>query len=139
MNNKKGLTLIEIFISVTIILFFVFVANLPTRRSGHSDPKQRGCLRNLRLLQGAVEMYNMDNSIMMKKLNIKKLIEGKYIKEEPEKTDPSCYYFSVGDLSKDEGVIVCKIHGDSCNRSVLDRSEKELLNKHDSIFNIFSN
>ena len=45
---------------------------------------QKSCYSNLRVVQGAVEMYNMDSKVMLEELNketFKNLVIGGYIKE----------------------------------------------------------
>lgn len=71
--------------------------------------KVKSCWSNCRILQGAVEMYNMDNKDMMEKLNIPLLIERNYLKQLPQGTEKKCYYTSHGDLSTD-GYIYCIYH-----------------------------
>ena len=72
--------------------------------------KQKACFSNLRVIQGAVEMYNMDHSTMMTSLNLDKLIDGNYIKS-IDKPCSECSYYNKGDLSND-GVVACSLHGD---------------------------
>ena len=71
----------------------------------------KSCYANRRVLLGAVEMYNLDNSVMMTQLDIQKLVEGKYLYSEPHKPETGCSYYSEGDLTQD-GKIKCKLHGD---------------------------
>ena len=108
MSNKKILL-------ICCLFFMIFVCNSAfARLSG----RPQACASNIRIIQGAVEMYNMDSKISMKHLDndsMKELIKGKYLKEEPEKPETSCEYKSIGDLSKEgegEGIIFCTYHGD---------------------------
>ena len=64
----------------------------------------------MRVLQGAVEMYNLDNSVMMTTLDVDTLLKGRYLKTAPKGTEPDCKYISVGDMSGD-GYISCERHG----------------------------
>ncbi len=68
------------------------------------------CRSNIHYLQGAVEMYNMDNTPMMTELDLKRLIDSHYLKEEVKGSEPECRYYSQGDLTND-GVICCELHG----------------------------
>ena len=81
--------------------------------------RQKACFSNIRVIQGAVEMYNMDNDTMMKELNIDDLIKGHYLKEKPYHPETSCKYENKGELD-DDGFVFCTYHGDiegliSCN------------------------
>lgn len=70
------------------------------------------CNRNKNRLIDAVEMYNMDHSEKMDKLDIDLLIEEKYITPlEPESnpTDKLKCIYTGNNLSKD-GHIVCNLH-----------------------------
>ena len=81
--------------------------------------REKSCFSNQRLLLGAIEMYNMDNSEMLHDLNDNVqdiLIRGKYLKGDnilrcPE-TSANGKYYSQGDLCED-GVIYCDYHGSS--------------------------
>ena len=68
------------------------------------------CIMNVRKIMGAVEMYNLDHTEMMSKLNLDKLVENGYLKTIPKGPERECEYFSVGDLTKN-GHIECKKHG----------------------------
>ena len=71
----------------------------------------KACFSNQRVIQGAVEMYNMDVATMMQQLDTKILVEGNYLKSEPSKPDTTCEYTNIGDLSG-YGFVFCKYHGD---------------------------
>jgi hypothetical protein len=72
--------------------------------------KTTQCLSNIRVITGAIEMYNMDHSQMMTELDLDKLVESHYLKEIPIKPTDKCDYFIVGDILSD-GYIACKKHG----------------------------
>ena len=96
------------------------------RKGGGRDPRIT-CYSNLRVIQGAVEMYNMDIKTMMTDLDIERLIEGKYLKEKPRSPRPECRYFSDGDLT-DTGEICCEIHGGliaEANSDIIRKEERE--------------
>ena len=91
----------------------IFVCNSAFAR--RSNPRGKACHSNLRVIQGAIEMYNMDSSQMIEYFDentIKELIKGKYLKQEPYKYDTSCEYKTIGNFA-DEGILFCKYHGDS--------------------------
>ncbi len=100
------------FISFFIIFFINSRLLDPIEPSQFS--RKRMCFSNIRVLNGAVEMYNMDNLTMIKELNnnnIKTLVDLRYLREEPiPPMDQKCIYTSKGDISKD-GLIYCVYHG----------------------------
>jgi len=84
----------------------------------NSREKARGkaCSANLRVILGAVEMYNLDKKDMITtNLNLKELVKEQYLESEPMCPDQGKYQIQ-GDVSKD-GRIVCTIHGDADNAS----------------------
>ncbi len=137
--NKKAFTLIELIIVIAIIVILAAISKPNFCKRPRPETRQKACFSNIRVLQGAVEMYNMDvgyndnnetkkkevvkeenmmgimkevkEESMMKELDIDQLIKGKYLREHPYKPDNSCSYISIGDLSED-GVVACEYHGD---------------------------
>lgn len=108
-------TMKNIYIMVNIkkiiicLLCMIFICNNLWARRPSARPK--ACHSNVRVIQGAVEMYNMDVATMMHQLDLKILIEEKYLKSEPSKPETSCEYKNVGDLAAN-GFVICKYHGD---------------------------
>ena len=94
---------------------FVLLENVD--RLLKSPASQRGrdfgvilsCFANMRVLLGAVEMYNMDNAVMMDKLDIDKLVQGGYLKSSPAKPEAECSYNGYG--LTENGEIYCTYHG----------------------------
>ena len=86
----------------------IFICNNHWARRSARD---KACFSNQRVIQGAVEMYNMDVPTMMHQLDLKILIEEKYLKSEPSKPETTCEYTNVGDLAAN-GFVICKYHGD---------------------------
>ena len=86
------------------------VMKSPQFVNARSNAREKACFSNQRVLQGAVEMYNMDNSVMMTTLDVEALIKGKYLRSAPSGPEPDCQYYSVGNLTGD-GYISCKKHG----------------------------
>ena len=91
------------------LISMIFVCNSAFAR--RVSARDKACFSNIRVIQGAVEMYNMDSSIMMENLDIENLKKGKYLKEEPVKPEVSCEYKNFGNLA-DDGFVFCKYHGD---------------------------
>lgn len=73
---------------------------------GHDE---RVCRSNQRVIQGALQMYNMDNAALMEKLDLDLLREKNYLRMIPECPRQAAYY-----LNKD-GTVRCPVHGDLAN------------------------
>ena len=110
--EKNGKSYFKIIFTAVIIFIITFIPDIliPNFRKGHAPSKEKGCYSNIRVLQGAVEMYNMDNEEMMTELNANILVDSKYLKSIPKGTEPECKYFTKGNLTED-GEICCKLHG----------------------------
>lgn len=86
---------------------------IPNFRKARVQARGKACMANMRVLQGAVEMYNMDTPNTMSILTeneIQLLVDAKYLKSAPVHPETDCCYGTKGDLTKD-GVIVCAKHG----------------------------
>ncbi|MEW6711388.1 MAG: hypothetical protein AB1403_16305, partial [Candidatus Riflebacteria bacterium] len=98
-------------------LYSVFTGVSAIRETLQTDvtmvgPRQqvdRFCLANQRTIQGAFEMYNMDNSKMMEKLDVVLLHEKRYLASIPVCRSGRQYYLN------DKGMVRCPVHGDSEN------------------------
>ena len=110
MKNKKRSYFSSIFIAI-LIYILSFIIALPNFKKdvGRNDP-QKACYSNIRIIQGAIEMYNMDNSSMMCDIDIERLIQGKYLKEPRQLPKKECKYLANGNLSE-EGQVYCQHHG----------------------------
>ena len=76
---------------------------------------EKTCFSNIRVITGAIEMFNMDipdNSPkrITSKIDFQALINGNYLKKEPDKPTSECEYYIEGNITKD-GKVVCKKHG----------------------------
>ena len=87
---------------------------IPNFKKARDSARQKACFSNIRVLTGAMEMYNMDHNTMMHTLDIDALVKGGYLKSAPTSPEPDCEYYSEGDLTED-GVICCKRHGNINN------------------------
>lgn len=89
-----------------------FILKIAIRnRSPRGNAREKACYANMRVLLGAVEMYNMDNSVYPKHMDdklIDELVKGKYLRSKPRKPETECDYY--GDL-ENNGEICCKLHG----------------------------
>lgn len=112
---KKAVSFVNIFVGLFIAVIVLAIFIPMTGRSGSRvRARVRACMANMRVLQGAVEMYNMDNQKMISEFDentLELLVSGKYLKSRPIcPGSPSGVYRSNGDLTK-EGVISCSVHG----------------------------
>ena len=105
-TRKKIVIYIVIYCCVNGLTAWCF-ENMHVRRD-YEGMEEKACLENVRIINGAVEMYNMDKDVMMDDLDIHKLLEGNYIYKELSVSD-KCNYTNVGKLSKD-GFVCCIKH-----------------------------
>jgi prepilin-type N-terminal cleavage/methylation domain-containing protein len=113
-KSKTPFTLLEVLIVIIIVGILAAIAIPSTSRRGHHRSRSKSCMANMRVLSGAVEMYNMDNNVMLSHFDhetIQRLIDGKYLKSTVTcPGNPPGIYGSDGDLSR-EGVVSCSAHG----------------------------
>ena len=105
-----------------MVYFAVELVSFPNFRKGHSSEysRERSCFNNLRIISGAVEMYNMDHSEMMDTLNLELLQKERYLKSPIRKPESDCDYFRKEGNSADGSVVIsCKRHG-----SLIEAEEK---------------
>lgn len=109
--KRKGFTLIELMIVIAIIGILAAMA-VPNFKKARDSARQKACYSNIRVIQGAVEMYNMDTSTMMAKtLDVNTLVSGHYLKTAPIPPETNCSYSINGDITE-SGYIKCGLHGD---------------------------
>ena len=117
-HNRKGsfLTVLGI---VIIIVYVLFNMSLPHYDGTRTSARQKACFSNQRIIQGAVEMYNMDNTIPLEtalpgEAFVKceeTLVKSRYLKNYIELVEPNCSYGFFDILGS--GTVFCKEHG-SC-------------------------
>ena len=127
-SDKKNNSLIIIILAFVLFCLPVLIAVLgtPNVTRSRASAKRAACFSNIRTLQGAVEMYNMDNPESMKFLDVDTLVKNKYLKNYPTPPETNCRYSSEGDLTQD-GSVYCKFHG-----NIDPEKEKELKAKERS-------
>ena len=118
-NDKKKRSFWEIIMYVYIIGVFVTVVLGPVphyRKCGYrvSRSRDRVCYSNIRIIQGAIEMYNSDHETMISSLSDSETqnptnLKG-YLKPVSHPETQCCYQGSG--LGDGEGGIWCTYHGD---------------------------
>lgn len=82
---------------------------IPNFRKARTGAREKACFANQRVLTGAMEMYMMDNTEPLTKLDIDVLVRGMYLKSPPQCPDGGEYsadFSSNGDFE-----VKCSIHG----------------------------
>ena len=115
--SKKGFTLAELGI-VLIVIGVLASMSIPTGHGRRRYPAdQSECFKNQRVLNNAVEMYNMDYSVMMDTVLPGRdfedfeeiLIDKKYLNEYLPLANTNCAY-GIINITND-GYVFCKNHG----------------------------
>lgn len=100
-------------IFVVIALLGILAALIPTQGRPRTASREKACYANMRVLLGAIEMYNMDSAVMQKTMNepfIRRLTNENYLKGGLSRPESGCRYTSSGDLTA-TGKILCDVHG----------------------------
>ena len=111
-NSKKKKIISKVFLClfpIGLIIFNIYSSS-PNFKKARQGAREKACYSNIRVIQGAVEMYNMDSPDMMQNLNMHTLIAGNYLKEEPLYPEVSCGY--LGSNLDNNGSVFCEYHGD---------------------------
>ena len=106
-------------IGLVCLLSIVFTAGCADSAAKKRDEAYaKACAANMRVMNGAIEMYNMDNTPMLKDVSEDMVLEGGVIvksgllKQPIQKPTEKCKYIFTGDFSQvDVGVISCEAHG----------------------------
>jgi competence protein ComGC len=110
------ISLVEVVIVVSIIGMLAAIA-IPGFSSAKKQAREKACYANMRVILGAVEMYNMDHPDPMISIEDSTvadpasiLISKTYLKTTVSRPERGCFYGSVGNLASD-GHIICRSHG----------------------------
>ena len=127
-KNKKGfsISLLELLIVIAIIGVLAATAQPTCIKKDRRGARQKACYSNMRVLMGAVEMYNMDVATMTNILDQEQLRKGGYIKGSADLTCPESYKkgtYSGTNLTED-GEIICSYHGGLITEGEYDRENR---------------
>ncbi len=100
-------------ILVLVIVFFgIFLSNSRAAYDGPVTQIKNSCFTSSRVLEGAIELYDMEHSdAPMKKLDIALLKSGNYLKGEIHGCNPDCEF--EADLLGRNPIVWCKKHGNT--------------------------
>ncbi|MBU1107270.1 MAG: hypothetical protein KKB51_11425, partial [Candidatus Riflebacteria bacterium] len=99
---------------------------IPNFRKARQQSRQKACFANQRVLMGAIEMYNMDNNVMIDVMTpevMDLLVQGKYLKSPIVPAEQDCCFGTIDDLSK-SGIVICAVHG-SIEDPIIDSSSAD--------------
>lgn len=103
LKNDKGFTLVELMVVLVIIGILVAIA-VPIYNKTQATAEERACQANLRILEGAVAQYQLDNDgALPTELSVSDLSD--YIKDAEDMKCPS-----EGDYSINNGEVYCSVH-----------------------------
>ena len=105
-KNKKGFTLVEIMIVVAIIALLAAIA-VPSFMNARTKSMQSSCQNNLRLIDGAVQQYALDNSNALAGTMAVLVGTNAYIKDTPACKGGGAYTLPANLGAKTS----CSVHG----------------------------
>ena len=106
--RKNIITCIVVYCCLNVFIVWSNFGIMCIRRD-REGARRKVCWSNIRIISGAVEMYNMDNSVMMENLDFMRLFNCGYLKEEFSFPSDYCYYTNIDNLS-DNGFVCCTEH-----------------------------
>ncbi|MBF0499795.1 MAG: hypothetical protein HQM09_06665 [Candidatus Riflebacteria bacterium] len=110
-SSQKKPDLIGCGIIIAIIGILAAIA-MPNFRRPHEASHEKACYANMRVVLGAIEMYNMDNTSMLSYYGPdveKVLISGQYLKSPISRPETGCILSGHG--TPGDVRIVCPVHG----------------------------
>jgi competence protein ComGC len=117
-GKRKGMSIAGVIF--LILIFAIAAVVIPNmRRAGGPNtkyPPQKRCYTNMRVILGAVEMYNMEHKEMLRSIQSYDCVKGGILVEEGYLKKPivppsdKCEYYTKGVLPE-KGAIFCTEHG----------------------------
>lgn len=117
-KSCSGLTIMEALLVLLVVGALVAIV-VPTRPKSSRLHGKRACQFNVRVITGAVELYNQDRADPDKHITTELddptkddsiFIKEKYLKSPVIPPEKGCYYRIIGDMSK-KGTVSCDLHG----------------------------
>jgi len=105
-RNRKGFTLVEIMIVVAIIALLAAIA-VPSFINARAKSMQASCFNNMRLLDGAMQQFALDNSNTVATTMAQLVGTNGYIKDTPVCKGGGTYTLPTDLASK----TACSVHG----------------------------
>ena len=105
-KQNKGFTLVEIMIVVAIIALLAAIA-VPSFMNARTKSMQSSCQNNLRLIDGAIQQYALDNSNALATAMTQLVGTNAYIKDTPVCKGGGAYTLPANLGAKTS----CSIHG----------------------------
>ncbi len=101
--------------AILLLSVFMILAILPAAAS-REQARGKACAANMRVIAGAIEMYNMDHEVPLRELNavtLKGLVRDSYLKTHPTPPDIGCMYEGrdLDRVSNLVSAIRCPVHG----------------------------
>lgn len=96
---------------------FLAAFSAPSFRKAREQARHKACFANQRVLLGAIEMYNMDNTSMMDRdpvtlsIDVEKLTSMQYLRGGLSKPEVTCDYRGGPESLLGSGKIFCVCHG----------------------------
>ncbi len=97
------------------------------------EKAKKNCIANMRLLVGAIEMYNMDHSLLLTSIdsNTIPMFRAQGYLKTNFTPSTQCSYYAHGDLSG-LGVVACSVHGQCPSYSELSKNGNSNLSQDSS-------
>ncbi len=139
-KKKSIFSTVLLYIYLIGVVGFIFLGPKLHYKKGGGHDRVKACYSNIRVIQGAVEMYNMDFETMMTTLDQSLLREGRYIKSSTDLVCPETSKHATysGDNLTDDGEIICSYHGGLISKGPYDKvkesqkakeSKNQIVNK----------
>jgi prepilin-type N-terminal cleavage/methylation domain-containing protein len=119
-KNRRGFTLIELMIVIAIIGILAAIA-IPNFSKARRQARLKACVSNMRTIEGAIEMYEMDNTATDAIPDFfgdgGVLVTEKYLKKMPECKSAGVYQIKDGTYPE-ATEVECTKHGTVVNNGV---------------------